>query len=147
VTWKEIVFSTPDDESYLWTVPNDVSSTVWVRIAERDSTGYDQSDGMFAIIPDTTVTVISPNGGESWLVGTNHAIKWSTTGTIGPLRIGYSIDGGLNWTTIAASAPNTGSYTWVVPNKPSTQCKVRVRDAADNIPSDATNGTFTIRTQ
>jgi hypothetical protein len=146
-TWKEIVFSTPDDESYLWTVPNDVSRTVWVRVAERDGTGYDRSDKVFSIVPPETVTVVSPNGGESWLVGTTHTIKWTTTGTIGPVRIGYSIDNGLNWTNITAEAPNTGSYTWVVPNKPSTHCKVRVRDAADNIPSDATNGTFTIKTQ
>ena len=146
-TWKEIVFSTPDDESYLWTVPNDISSTVWVRVAERDSTGYDRSDSVFSIVPAATVTVVSPNGGESWLVGTAHTIKWTTTGTVGPVLIAYSIDNGLNWTRIAGEAPNTGSYTWVVPNKPSTKCKVRVRDAAAYLPSDATNGTFTIRTQ
>ena len=66
-TWKEIVFSTPDDESYLWTVPNDVSRTVWVRVAERDGIGYDRSDKVFSIVPPETVTVVSPNGGESWL--------------------------------------------------------------------------------
>jgi hypothetical protein len=146
-TWKEIAFSTPDDESYLWTVPDDLSNTVWVRVAEREGPGYDRSNSVFSIVPPETVTVISPNGGESWQAGTTHTIKWSTTGAVGPVRIGYSTDNGLNWTTIVAAAPNTGSYTWIVPNKPSTQCKVRVRDAVDNSPSDATNGTFTIRTQ
>jgi hypothetical protein len=146
-TWKEIVFSTPDDESYLWTVPNDVSGTVWVRVAEREGPGYDRSDAVFSIVPASTVAVVSPNGGESWLAGTTHTIRWTTTGTFGPVKIGYSVDNGLNWATIAASAPNTGSFTWVVPSKPSTQCKVRVRDAADNIPADTSNGTFTIKIQ
>ncbi len=146
-TWKTIVFATRDDETYLWTVPNDLSHTVWVRVAEREGPGYDRSDKVFWIIPKPTLTVVSPNGGESWKAGTTQTIKWTTTGEVGDVKISYSVDGGTNWTTIDASAPNTGSYSWKIPAKPSTKCKVRIWEAADHVPSDVSDGTFTIKTE
>jgi len=143
-SWKQIVFSTPDDGQFAWTVPNTVSRTCWVRVAEREGPGYDRSDKVFAIVPAPKITVVSPNGGEKWKAGTTHAIKWSWAGTVGPVKIFYSIDGGLNWTNIVASASNTGSYSWKVPARPSTKCLIRIWEASDKVPSDLSNSAFTI---
>jgi hypothetical protein len=145
LTWKTIVFSTPDDGEYLWTVPKDVSRSVWVRVAEREGPGYDRSDKVFAIVPKPALRVVSPNGGEEWTAGTIHAVKWTWTGTVGPVKILFSIDNGLNWMTIAASTANTGSYSWKVPNKPSTKCLVRIKDASDGVPSDVSDAVFSIQ--
>jgi hypothetical protein len=142
--WKEIVFATPDDGQYLWTVPGDVSKTCWVRVAEREGPGFDRSDRVFAIVPKPTVKVLSPNGGESWKAGTSHAIRWTTTGTIGNVKVTYSTDGGTNWKTIEASTANDGSLTWVVPNAPSAKCLIKVRDAADGEPLDKSDAVFSI---
>jgi hypothetical protein len=144
-TWKQIVFATPDDGSYLWTVPHDVSNTVWVRVAEREGPGYDRSNRVFAIVPQPTLRVIAPNGGEKWTAGTTHTIRWRTTGTVGRVKISYSIDKGLNWTNIHASTPNTGRYAWRVPRRPSTKCRVRIWEAGDRTPSDISDSVFTIK--
>ena len=141
---KIIVFATPDDGEYLWTVPNTISKACWVRLAEREGPGYDRSDKTFAIVPAPKIILMAPNGGEKWKAGTTRTIKWSWEGTVGPVKISYSIDYGLNWTNIAAKAPNTGSCPWKVPNKPSTKCLVRIYEASDKIPSDLSDASFTI---
>jgi len=76
------------------------------------------------------IGVTSPNGGETWPVGTTRSITWGTTGTVGNVKVEYSTNGGDTWTTIVSSTSNTGSYPWTVPSTPSTSCLVQVSDAA-----------------
>lgn len=142
--WTTIVTATPDDGRYSWTVPNVISPTCWVRIDRRDNSAKDRSDRVFAIIPAPTIKVVSPNGGETWKAKTVHTIRWTTTGTLAAVKIEYSIDDGLNWMNIIASASNTGNYSWTVPNKPSMACRVRVRKPGSTTPADMSNGKFTI---
>ncbi len=68
-----------------------------------------------------TLSVTSPNGGESWTAGSVHNITWTTTGTVANVKIEVSTDGGSNYTTIVASTANTGSYSWTVPNTPGAE--------------------------
>ena len=93
-----------------------------------------------------TITVTSPNGGESWAVGSNQNITWTSTGTIANVNIDYSTNSGSNWTPVAANTINDGSYNWTVPSTPSVNCLVRVSDAADSDPTDSSNAVFTITT-
>ena len=94
------------------------------------------------VIPAPTVTVTSPNGGESWAWGSSHNIAWTSTGTIANVKIEYSTNNGTGWTTIIASTANTGSYAWTVPNTSSTQCLVRVSDASNAAIFDVSNAVF-----
>ena len=96
--------------------------------------------------PSATLTLTSPNGGENWHVGTVHDVTWTSTGSIANVRLEYSKDGFISDThTIADSTPNDGSYSWPVPNDPSTTVRVRVSDASNpsiNDTSDADWGVF-----
>ena len=91
-----------------------------------------------------SIIVVKPNGGEKWQVGSQHNITWSSQNLSNPVKIEYSIDNGSNYTTIVASTSNDGSHSWTIPNKPSTNCLVRVSDATDGNPSDVSNAVFTI---
>ncbi|HEX6749258.1 MAG TPA: lamin tail domain-containing protein [Longimicrobium sp.] len=92
-----------------------------------------------------TVTVTSPNGGESWAGGSSHAITW-TSSNVTSVKLDYSLDGGATWTPITSSTPaSTGSYTWTVPSSGSTNAKVRATDTGSSA-SDASNAAFTITT-
>jgi hypothetical protein len=91
-----------------------------------------------------SIKVSSPNGGESWIVGSRHTITWTSTGSVGNVRIQYSVNNGTNWTTIASSTANDGQYSWTVPNAVSSQCRVRIREASDGSPSDTSDGRFSI---
>ena len=95
--------------------------------------------------PTPALTVISPNGGETWAAGSSHDITWSSTGTVDSVNIDYSTDNGSHWTPMmAANTTNDGSYAWTVPYAASTQCLVRVRDASNAEVYDVSNAVFNI---
>ncbi len=93
-----------------------------------------------------TITVGSPNGGESWVVASSHNITWGFTGTIANVAIEYSTNNGTSWISITSSTANTGSFSWIVPNTPSTTARVRVSDASTPSTNDMSNAAFTITT-
>lgn len=78
------------------------------------------------------ITVLSPVGGESWGNGEVHNILWQAFGISDTVRLYYSINGGGAWIEIDLSEPTVnGTYAWTIPNNPSANCLVRVRDQYD----------------
>src|SRR2546425_2412659 len=119
-----ITASAPNTGTFAWTVPDDISSTVKVRVTNvNDATVFAVSAATFKI--QGALTVTSPNGGEKWTVGSSRAITWTKTGSIANVKLEYSKDNFATATVIAASTPDTGSYTWTVPNDISATVKVR----------------------
>ncbi len=101
-------------------------------------------DGL--VVPEA-VTVTSPDGGESWTVGTSQDITWSSD-CLDSVNIEYSTNSGSNWTTQAQGVlAGLGSYSWTVPDAPSENCLVRVCDAEDGSPCDQSNAVFTISSE
>jgi hypothetical protein len=79
-------------------------------------------------VPSDVMTVVSPNGGESWAGNSVHNIIWTNTGetVYANVKIEYSANSGLTWTTITASTANTGSYAWTVPNTAGAAYMIKV---------------------
>ena len=142
--WVTVTSSTTNDGSYSWTIPNAPSQTCLVRVSDAsDGIPSDVSDGNFEIQPETEeITLLSPNGGENWIVNTNQEITWYATSIISNIKIEYSVDNGATWTEITASTPNDGSYTWTVPGQVTDEARIRVSDT-DGLPSDMSDGPFT----
>ena len=92
----------------------------------------------------SSVLLISPNGGEAWAAGSAHDITWTSVGEIANVALEYSANGGTDWTTIVGSTPNSGSYPWTLPGSPSTDCLVRVSDAAAPSIFDVSDAVFSI---
>lgn len=92
------------------------------------------------------LTLTRPNGGEQWVRNTNHNITWISSADVGNVDILYSIDNGVNWTTIVSSTANDGSYTWTVPDTPSNQCIVRIAEVGTLL-ADESDRNFAIVTQ
>lgn len=114
-----------------------------------DLCGADFAPQHYATPSTPSVALNSPNGGETWTVGTNHDIKWVASGGTGSLTVSlYYSTTGLNGTysPIATGLSNTGSYSWTVPNAPSTNVFVKavVTDASSNTANDSSNAAFTI---
>jgi hypothetical protein len=141
-SWTTLVESMANTGSLYGAAPNTPSSQCLIRISDTAFPGRsDISDGTFTI---TGFIVTSPNGGEQWTAGSAQTITWTTVGSFPTVKLLYSTTGGLPWTEIAASTDNTGSYPWTVPGTLSTQCLVRIRDGADNNPSDTSDAVFSI---
>ncbi len=61
-----------------------------------------------------SISVIAPNGGESWTLGTPQGITWSSQGCTGNVRINLVKAGGGAFGTIAVVPVASGSYSWTV---------------------------------
>ena len=94
----------------------------------------------------TSITVLSPNGGESWLIGTTHTIKWSSTGNHrSNVRIELFKAGILN-RTISVSTANDGSYRWKILSTQvlGTDYKIKITNMSNMVDYDFSNDNFTI---
>jgi len=144
-SWTEIAAATENDGQYDWLVPDTLSDTCLVQVSKIDGDPTDVSDAVFSIVTPSTITVTSPNGGESWEAGTSQDITWTSTGTVGNIKIEYSIDSGTSWTGIVNSTANSGIYQWIVPDTPSDTCLVRISESdIDGGPSDISDSVFSI---
>lgn len=144
-TWTSITsFYNTVSGTYNWTVPNSSSVVCLIRIIDSNNSSIsDLSDAVFAVT--SPLTIIQPNGGETWEGGTAKSIMFSSSGTSNYYDISYSTDAGSNWTTIVNNTYNSsGTYSWNVPNSPSTTCLVKMRDHTNSCMTDVSNGLFTI---
>jgi hypothetical protein len=144
VTWKTISTSTANSGSFNWIIPDDVSAHCHVRIADASDTISDSSDAEFSIAPVATLTLTSPNGGETWQANSDHTITWTSSGAITTVKLEISSDGGGSWLEIAGSIANNGFYAWTVPNTLSEQCLVKVTALDGGGEYDVSNTVFTI---
>lgn len=93
---------------------------------------------------ETSITLVSPRGGETWYSGFKKNILWRSVGKVGPVRIEFSSDRGETWEVIADETENDGLFIWVVPDISSTTCFIRVSEADDGVPSDTNASSFFI---
>ena len=144
-----IIASTSNTGSYSWVVPDQIGTTLRVRVTDvLDLDAVDTSNGNFKV--RGAITVVSPNGGEAWIVASSQNITWTKTGSIANVKIEYSTDGGTTYPVgnlIAASVnATTGTpYAWTIPDAISTTVKVKITDTTDTTVYDESNASFTIR--
>lgn len=131
---------------YNWAIPNTPSLMCKVKLTDVTSpTIYDISNSNFAISQaGQSLTLTSPNGGESWSIGNNYNITWQQT-NVNSVKIEYTTNNGVNWITISQNTTgSTGLYSWLIPNTPSSNCRVKISDATDGAPYGISNNVFTI---
>jgi len=100
---------------------------------------------------DTTppaVTVTKPNGGETLTANLATNLTWTATDASGvvAVHIHLSTNNGASWHPIARNLANTGTFSWVPADRPTTQARIRVSatDTYGNLGFDDSNGAFTI---
>ena len=122
--------------TYTWIPPVTLipGNTYKIKISSLTSTAvFDYSDANFTI-SQGTLTVVSPNGGETWLKGSAHQILW-TDNICDNVRIELW-KGGVYNSLISASTPSNGSFTWAIPNSstlvPGNDYKVKIMSVLAN---------------
>ena len=91
-----------------------------------------------------SITVVTPNGGETWEIGTTQSITWTSAGLgAHEVKITADLDGNGSYeTTIDASDPNDGTFDWTVSGSANASCKVKVEDQTDAAVYDVSNAVF-----
>ena len=147
---KVITTSTANDGNYDWTIPTTQTFGADYKI-RITSTTYpsitDSSDANFAITTGS-LTATSPNGGETWLRGTTHAITWTKSGSPGDyVKIELLKAGVLNQIIVASTA-NSGSYSWPILSTQTlgTDYKIRITSTTDPSITDSSDADFAITT-
>lgn len=125
--------------------PANVGSVSNVDVSEIQdhlvpSTGSD-------VIPPS-VTVIVPNGGETYVGNTSVTVQWiaGDASGIAGIDLYISLDNGATYKAVALGLSNTGSHTWFPANRPTTEAVFRVIavDNAFNTNHDDSDAVFTI---
>lgn len=140
-----IVLNHPNNGSFLWTIPPGVVPDSNYRVKIVGGTVEAYSDNYFSIM-QSSLQLLAPNGGEKWLAGTTRTVTWSATGAAGPDVSINLYKGGAFDSALAASTPNTGSFSWAIPALQAlgTDYSVRVTSIAQPTLFDESDVAFSI---
>jgi len=118
---KVIASSAPNNGSYLWTIPmtQPLGSDYRLRITRTtypagSKPANDTSNNSFSLIPET-LSLMSPDGGQSWVGGSSHEITWASTGSPKAYVKIELVKPGVANRVIVGSTPNDGVYDWTIP--------------------------------
>lgn len=121
-----------------------LASNLWQIDFIDATTGFCAGDGgvvlKYGVLNTAApLTLLQPNGGELYQVGSVQSIIWAANG-VSNVNLSYSIDNGSNWLPIASGIPASPStYTWNIPNNTSCQVLVKVLDAANSAVGDTSD--------
>ncbi|HNW39411.1 MAG TPA: hypothetical protein PKI44_03175 [Candidatus Omnitrophota bacterium] len=132
---------------YSWTIPNNISNSVVIRILPTIAAQLDPTDSAaFKIAADISLTY--PAGGEVLVVDNPETIVWTKSGTISQIVLKYDTNAGDdNYPNTIATLPATDlGYTWPVPDAISDTVKIKIEDAAVGSNTEPQeSGNFVIR--
>ncbi|NVN95784.1 MAG: T9SS type A sorting domain-containing protein [Bacteroidetes bacterium] len=143
-SWNYLSYTS--STSYSWSQVADVptSNNCLVKVQDYNNANIkDSSDLTFTLIKNNDIIITSPNGGESWEVGTTKTVSWVSEPTSTKYYTYYSTNGGANWSTIASYTYST-YVSWTIPNSPNTNSLVKVVDYDNSCIQDVSNANFTI---
>jgi hypothetical protein len=100
-------------------------------------------------VPYTKVTLLQPNGGESFATGELVNITWGAPATAVKFKLFYSVDNGVTWVKMTPDFVSEKSYPWTVPSLTANKksCRVKVVGYKNNgllVGSDKSDTSFSI---
>lgn len=94
------------------------------------------------------IVLRAPMKKKDYAIGTTLSIKWIGNGLGPSAEIELSLDSGLTWNPIVASAPSSpygGQYDWLIADvAPSTKCLIRITDNRNNSLIDESSDVFSL---
>ncbi len=91
---------------------------------------------------EKSITVISPNGGEKWIMGRTYDITWTSQGVDWVMIV---LQGPSSRTITAETSASSGKYSWTLPTdlQPGDTYKILIGDTATSL-SDESDDYFSI---
>ncbi len=142
-----VIASTENDGLYNWTVPASLLEGLDYSIVITSlgpHAGIKGNSANFAI-GTGTITVIAPNGGESYIRLSTCSVKWDSANAGANVKLDL-YKGGIFSSEIVASTENDGSYDWTVPADQTIGDDYKVQVSSVEIPdiADQSDADFSI---
>jgi len=99
-----------------------------------------------ANIIGTSITVLAPDGAESWNAGASDTIKWSSMGISGNVQLELNRDyPSGTWETLFPAVPvGNQAQAWLVTGPGTSTARVRISSVSSPSINDVSNGDFSI---
>ena len=141
-----------ENGSYNWHIPSTLvpGSDYQIRVTSTTYGGCTYTSDSDFTIAAPTVTVVSPNGGETLTAGATQTIRWTYHGNPGSYVKIELLKGGVVNRTIKSfvwkGTDGTGSFNWRIPANQAagTDYSIRVTSTSDNSYSDTSDSSFII---
>ena len=128
--------------SLAWTATGPATSAAVVRVSANGGVPAIATSAGFTI-GNPSVTVTSPAASTSWTIGLAQTITWtSNLLSSATVKIELTRNGGSTYTTLASSAPNTGSFAWTATGPSTTNAFIRV--SANGFTASGLSGMFSL---
>ncbi|MBI4853704.1 MAG: hypothetical protein HY819_18070 [Acidobacteria bacterium] len=141
-TYNSVAELTGEVQQFAFKLPALNSNQALVRISVSDGVNQivsDTNDRVFQISDDRLpqVKILSPNGGEQFIVGQQIQVSWQSTDDKG-LRsqsIEFSSNSGVTFTELAKVGGSVQNFTLNIPSVLSKVCRLRITVDDGNNPS------------
>ena len=129
--WTSFVFPDIQEASVLFKLQSNQMPSI-----------FDVSDSAFSI---HKYKIYAPYNNQVFYQGATANISWGKSITSDSVvNLHYSLDNAITWDSIATQLPNSGSYSWTVPNVQTSQLKVRIQGVNLTNHFDISTGTASI---
>ncbi len=96
-------------------------------------------------VQSPSVTLLTPNGGESWQVGSTKTIAWSSFAFTTGVNIVLSRDAGVTFPeTLFTNVTNDGSQNWIVSGPLTAAARMKIFSAANPAIADVSVFNFSV---
>ena len=144
---ESVIANNVSGSSYNWDIPSgiDLGSNYKVKVeSSLNSNLYDRSNSNFSIVASlgTYITILQPNGGESWVLGTTNLISWIDDF---PEPVDIKLKKGGVYTDIASNVEGS-TYSWEIPTSltPGSNYKVKIFSTLDGSIKDYSDSNFSL---
>jgi hypothetical protein len=130
-----------------WTLPGVYQVKVQARCAYQTMAFSPWSEILWVTINRISVSVVSPNGAETWSAGSTQKIRWSRIGNPGSyVKIELLKGGVVNRTISSFASTSNGSYNWNIPSNqaPGGDYAIRITSRSNSTYTDTSDNKFTI---
>jgi hypothetical protein len=121
-----------------------VAGTLHIIVTGHDCAPY---EGTASILSSAALTLVKPNGGEIWQVGTTDTIVWSSTGlSEGTISIELNRDyPSESWETLYSGIPvENSTQLWPITGPGSSEARMRISSESFPAIHDESDGSFSL---